>query len=145
MVDFNALLSKPAEEFRRPPSLPAGSYFGTITEYKFDQTREKQTPYVRFTFKNLEAGPDIDSDDLQGIDVAKRSMSTDFYITEDALFRLREFLESLGIPASGRTLTEMIPESVGMSVQLDIVAEMDRRDPEAPPRNNVRKVTGRKD
>ena len=51
MVDFSALLSKPADEIKRPPALPAGTYKGIIKTHKFDESSEKKTPYVRFDVK----------------------------------------------------------------------------------------------
>lgn len=142
MVDFSVLLSKPADDIKRPPALPAGTYKGKITTHRFDESSEKKTPYVRFDVKFTgEHLEDVDAADVEGIDIAKRTLSKDYYLTEDAIYRLKEMLESLGIPSAGRSIGEMIPEAVGCEVLMEISAKPDRREPDTI-RNNIEKMFG---
>lgn len=145
-VDFSTLLSKPADEVKRPPALPAGSYFGVIEKHAFDESREKKTPYVSYTVKLTgEYGDDVDAEGVEGIDIAKRTMRKDFYLTEDALWRLKEFIESCGVPSVGRSLGEIIPEVVNCRVLCEVSSQLDRRNPEDPPRNAIEKMVGATD
>lgn len=125
-VNFQALLSKPADEVKRPQAKPAGTYFGTISDYKFDESKKQKTPYVRFTVKNITPGEDVDQSALAGtpetgpIDLTKWSPNRDFYLTDDALYRLKDLLESCGIDTKGRSFAELIPELKGKPVQLSV-------------------------
>lgn len=121
MVDFKALLSKPAADVKRPPALPPGTYPGIIANYKFDESREKKTPFVRFGLKITGPGEDVDADALQGIDLGKREQRRDFFLTEDAQWRLTEFMTSCGIDLSGKSIGEAIPELVNCPVLIGII------------------------
>lgn len=125
-VNFNALLSKPADEVKRPVAKPAGTYLGTVKEYKFEESRQKKTPYCRFVVQNIMPGEDVDQAALQGtpesgpIDLSKWNPHRDFYLTDDSLYRLKDFLESCKIDTKGRTFGEMVPEVKGKSVMLTV-------------------------
>ncbi len=118
--DFRTLLSKPMDEIEKPKPLPAGTYYGTITDHKFDVSAQKRTPYVRFTVTLDSAGDNIDPSDLEGIDLAKKTQRKDYYLTEDALYRVKAMLESLGITTEGRALGECIPETRNARVMVEI-------------------------
>jgi hypothetical protein len=112
MPDFRTLLSKPADQIEKPKPLPAGTYNGVISKFEFGESRDKKTPYVRFHFALQSAGDDVlanYADQLAKIDLAKKQLRRDFYITDDALYRLKDFAESCGQSTSGRTLNEVIP------------------------------------
>lgn len=120
-VDYASLLSVPLDQIKRPPAKPAGTYIGVIESYKFDVSRQKKTPFVSFTISQLTPGPDVDQTLLEGIDLSKWKPSKDFYLTEDALWRLKEFIESFpDIDSTGRQLNEILPELKGQMVQLEI-------------------------
>lgn len=72
-VDFKTLLSKPLDEIKRPPALPAGTYHGIVQKYEFGESDKNKTPFVRFTFTIAMAGEDIDPSELEGIDLGKRT------------------------------------------------------------------------
>jgi len=57
---------------------------------------------------------------MEGVDLSKRAPRTDFYVTQDSLWRIKEFLASMGLDTDGRSLSEVIPEMVGGAVQLYI-------------------------
>jgi hypothetical protein len=136
-VDFSALLSTPMDDIKRPPPLPAGNYLGRVTKYEFLESTEKKTPFVRYSVSVESAGSDIDPADLTDIDLSKKQLRSDFYLTPDALYRLTEFLEGLGIEKTGRTLAEAIPEAIGISVAFTVTQRMNTRDPKSPPFNEI--------
>jgi hypothetical protein len=142
MPDFSSLLSKPVDDIKRPASLPAGTYFGTVKNFEVGESQEKKTPFVRFNFTLTHAGPDIDPADMAEVDLSKKQLRQDYYITPDAEYRLKEFLESMKIPSKGRTFQSMLPDAISQPVMLDVVQQLNQKDPTAPPYNNVRSCKG---
>jgi len=131
MVDFRSLLDKPAGEAEKPKPLPAGDYPATIMSWLTDNKNKKQTPYVRFTFKVNGLPEDASPEDFQRadgtpMDLSKLKFSRDYYLTDDALWRLDKLLEDLGIETSNRSYGETIPETVGMEVMIEIQQQMNQ-------------------
>lgn len=133
MPDFSVLLKKPAGEARRPPPLPAADFYGLIKGYEVGDQNRNKTPYVRFQLV-LQNWPDNLPDewsvsDADGgthtvtkadVDLSKRQMRKDFYFTDDALWRLDEFIKSCNIDVRGRDYDEVIPELVGQPVMIEV-------------------------
>jgi len=119
-VDFSKLLSKNMDEAERPKPLPPGTYHGRVTKHSLDASKEKKTPYVRFELQVVSAGDGIDPDALDGIDLSKKSLRKDFYLTPDADYRLKEFLKSCGIQTAGRSFAEALPEAINAPVLIDV-------------------------
>lgn len=119
-LDFSKLLSKPADDIEKPKPLPAGTYNGSVAKYEFAESKEKKTPFVRFMLSVSSAGPDIEPESIEGIDLSKKQLRRDFYLTDDAMYRLKEFLESLGISSPGRAIGEMIPEALNCGVIIEV-------------------------
>lgn len=118
MSDFNELLDTPADSVRVPVPLPAGEYRFRVDNYELDRSSQKQTPYVRYLLKPLEAGEDVDEDLLAECENwQNKTLRATFYLTENSTFMLKEFLEeACGIDVTGRTLKEVIPEAKGCEV-----------------------------
>ena len=127
-VDFAKLLSKPLDDVKKPPALPHGTYLGTITKYEFGDQNKNNTPYARFALKLTGAGPGVDESELEGVDITKREYRKDFYLTPDADWRLKAFIESLGISTAGRTFAETVPETIWQAVQVEIIQQNSQRD-----------------
>jgi hypothetical protein len=122
-VNFGALLQKPMDAVKRPTAKPPGTYFAKIKDYKFDESKKQKTPYVRFALTNVTAGPDVDASmlvDAEGapIDLSKWSPNKDYYLTDEALYRLKDLIESLDINTKGRQFSEVLPELKGLPVQI---------------------------
>jgi hypothetical protein len=146
-TNFSHLLDKPVDSVKRPPVKPAGTYYANIESFKFDESKNEKTPYVRFTFNNLQPGPDIHPDQLkdtdgEDIEFSKWKPWRDFYLTENALYRLREFLESLSIPTNGRSFNSTIPETRGLPVILTIVQTPSNKPGDDSIYNNVSDAKG---
>ncbi len=138
--DLNSLLSKPLDSFEAPKTIPAGTWKGVIGPYSYDKSARKKTDFVRYLLNITGPGDDIDEADLEGVEWDGKQLKKDFYLTPDALFRLTDFITSLGISISGRSVTEMIPEAVGIPV-LITVTEDDSEDGKTK-YNNVGLVVG---
>jgi hypothetical protein len=113
-------LSKPTDSIEKPKPLPAGTYNGVISKYEFGESKEKKTPYVRYHLTAHSAGEDVDPDSIEGIDLSKKSLRRDFYLTEDAMYRVKDFLDSVGVSTSGRSLGEVIPEAINAAVLISV-------------------------
>jgi hypothetical protein len=141
-VDFRQLLNRPTDDIKRPKPLPAGTYHGLVKSYEFGESAQKKTPYVRFALTLNSAGDDVDQEELAEIELSSKQLSTDFYLTDNSLYRLKEFLESVGVATEGRSLGECIPDSVNVSVIIDVTQDLNQKDPSAPPYNNVKSIKG---
>ncbi len=126
-VNFQDLLKKPMDSVKKPAAKPAGTYFGVIKEYKFDESAKKKTPYCRVILHNISAGPDVQIEDTATHTAAevtetigKWNPGVDYYLTDDAIYRLKELIESCKIPTQGRGFDESIPELRGMPVQFEV-------------------------
>lgn len=121
MANFTDILDKPATEIDRPKPLPIGSYIWQIQGLpRADKSKEKQTPFYEFSCKCTGALGDVDADQLQewatkadGTTRALTDFSTrlTFYITEDSLYRLQEFLEHCGVDGEGKTTREAVEDT----------------------------------
>lgn len=141
-VNFKDLLSTKLDDVKAPAALPEGTYHGTISSFEYGDNNKNKTPYVRFALKFHSASEDVDPKDLADIDLASRKLSTDFYLTPDARWRLKEFLVSLGLKTDGGSFDELIPEAVGGSVIAYVTQRFNPERPDDPPRNNIKSVKG---
>lgn len=117
MVDFSSLLNRAAGEAKKPVPLPDGDFPGVITKWEPGETRsEKKTPKVTFTIQFTGWPDDVSASDFPDVDLSKRPAQKDFWLTEESLFRLDEFLTQLGIDLTGRTYQETLPEAIGKPV-----------------------------
>ncbi len=137
-VNFENLLSQPTDEVEKPKPLPAGTYQFAIVEHIFDTSSKKGTPYVRFMLSPIAAGEDVDEDLLAGVNNWQaKKMKFDCFLTEDAIWRLKDFLENAGINTSGRTFAECVPEAMGAFVSGFVKHDINGEDTYA----NIDKVT----
>ncbi len=118
MVDLSTLLDKEVEKTERPKPIPVGTYRMMVGGHKFGESSKKKTPLVAFELSFVEALEDVDTEALAAVEEQKplgdRQIEEPFYMTESAMFRLKEFLEALGMSiAGGRTYSEVIPETRG--------------------------------
>jgi len=121
MVDLNTLLTKEVDKAERPKPIPVGTYSMLIGAHKFGESSKKKTPFVEFELSFIEAGADVDREALAEVEAQKplseRQHSATFYLTENAMFMLKEFLETVGLEiGAGRTFQDAIPETRGQRV-----------------------------
>jgi hypothetical protein len=69
----------------------------------------------------------VPEDALEGIDLSKLKPRDDFYLTEDAMFRLREFFEMVG--AVENSTRESIEACIGKQVVATFGHTQSQRDP----------------
>jgi len=129
MVDFSSLLKKPAGEAKKPEALAAGNYPGVIKSYELGDQNKNKTPYVRLAL-GLTGWPDGAEPQLDAkgepVDLSKRGLRRDYFLTDDALFRLDDLLRSCNIAVEGRSYEETLPELVGQPVIVEVQQYMNQ-------------------
>ncbi len=129
VVNIKALMDRPVESAKKPSLKPAGVYTGVIGSFKFDESSRKKTPFVRLSVKNCMPGDGItpeqliDPEDGTPMDLSRWNPYEDYYLTEDALYRVRELMESCQMKVAGRSFSETVPELVNQPVAFQYVHE----------------------
>ncbi len=116
----------------KPKPYPEGSYVALIAGIEYGETKsEKKTPYARLNLKLVQALSDVKPEELAAYgDIAGKSVRLDFYLTEDALFRLQDFiLEDMGLDMKGQTLDQALPQIINNQVGIHIKHTFDEKDP----------------
>lgn len=115
--NFGALLDRAPSEVERPKPMPEGQYLWVVSGLpRYDKSSKKQTEFVEFTLKAVQAGTDVDQDELAEMGgIADKTTKATFYLTEGSLWRLKEFLEHCGIE-EGDSLRAMIEETMNCQV-----------------------------
>jgi hypothetical protein len=130
--NFEHLLGKPAGIHKRPEALPAGDYPAVIKSHAVGDNNKNKTPYVRLAI-GLTGWPDSvdesdrftgEGDDRRPIDLSKKQFNIDFYLTDDAFWRLDEFISSCGIEPGGRSYLEILPELHGTAILAAIIQRL---------------------
>ncbi len=115
-TNFQELLNKRADSFEAPKQLPPGKYQVVVKNFNTGESTQKKTPYVEFIFQVvglLDVAPE-NSVEASAAVSSNAEVKTTFYLTEKSAYRLVEFLEKdLGMASQGRTLADMLPNSLG--------------------------------
>jgi hypothetical protein len=111
MGSFRELLKQATDQVERPKPLAAGHYLGEIKGHEFGQSRNKQTPYVRFILVPEQATADVNVAENDGIELSRRELRKDFYITPMALYRLSDMLDAVLGQETGRSFDDRIPDT----------------------------------
>tara|TARA_R110002153_G_scaffold274298_2_gene448206 strand:- start:27415 stop:27834 length:420 start_codon:yes stop_codon:yes gene_type:complete len=118
-------MSKAADEVEAPKATPPGTYVLAVLSTETGESQQKKTPFLRVHFSIVDAGEDVDADALEEAGgmakVATRKLRHEFYITDDALFRLKDFMTMCGFDLAGKTLGEIVPDLVGAQVKAALI------------------------
>lgn len=138
MPDFSQFLRKPAGEAKKPPVLPMGDYPGQIKSFELGDQNKNKTPYVRLHLGLTDWASGVEP--LPEVELSKRQFRRDFYLTDDALWRLDELIRSCGAHVEGQSYEESLPNLVGASVLIEVQQGMSEKNNELF--NQVGKVVG---
>lgn len=151
-VDFSKLGKTVLGELKPPPVPPAGTYYGTVLQWKWAESRwpakdgsgkpiqGTHEAQVHFTIKPTEFGEDIDEGEKAGVVLKDKIFVAEQACDTDAqVYYMQEFLASLGIPIAGKNLDQALPETLGTSVMFEVVHKTGERGTIA----NVRKLRAR--
>src|SRR5580693_8580985 len=99
MANISDILNRPAEDVEAPKPLPPGSYNCIVKGLpEQGESSKKKTPFLKFALQITSPREDVDEEALTEYgDVVGKQIDATYYITDDALFMLTDFLESLGI------------------------------------------------
>lgn len=97
--NFGSILDKQSSEIERPKPLPVGTYIAAVQGLpRIDKSSKKQTEFSEYTLKLLAAQDDVDADALTEMGgIANKTIKATYYHTDDAAWRLKKFLDDLGI------------------------------------------------
>ncbi len=135
-VDFAALLNVQVDSVERPKNFPSGYYDSVIAGHELGKSSQKETPFVRFLIKLIGPKEGVDEElfeEAGGMAALseRKSIFHTFYLTKDAMFRLREFLEDgVGLNCAGRNFDEVIPETTNAPVAVHIMHRAGQREGE---------------
>lgn len=130
MASFEEILSKPTSEIKAPQPFPAGHYHCMIEGLpEHGQSAKKQTDYLRFKYKIIQAQEDVDARAVVEQQVVGKHLTQDFYVTDNDVTQhiLREFLENtVGIdnPEGKMGIKEMLPLSQNQQIIVEVKHEM---------------------
>jgi hypothetical protein len=125
MANFSELLKKPAFEAKKPAALPVGDYTGIVTAKELGTVERTGNSYVRY-FVQLTEYPDGMDEADKTVDLSKRKLRRDFYLTDDALYRLDEFLRSCRVHGEGKMYEDLLDEVIGMIVIAQVKQYMNK-------------------
>jgi hypothetical protein len=146
-VNLAALLSTTADQAKRPVPFNDGTYYGVIKGFQMVESDKKKTPGVEYDVELTHAAEGVDlvgyDEDGQTVQLNPAGVHkrTTFWITENSLFMLKDFIKSCGIEVENRTFQELIPQVVGQPVICSITKSPSNR-PEGGFYNNLEKVVG---
>lgn len=128
MPVFSDLLKRPSGDGKRPSATPVGTYPGVVRKWESGEglpydKGDVKTPYVRFYLGLTGLPEDADPTDYEGVDVTKRQFRKEFELTDERIYQLDEFLASAGL-SLGRAYEEILPESVGAPISVEIKQRM---------------------
>jgi hypothetical protein len=121
--DFSSILSKSASAIEEPKPLPVGTYICVVNAApELTKIGQKETPAAVFQLRPIRPMDDVDSSALaEAGNWQERNIRHTLYLTEEALYRLKEFLGHLGLDVEGdASLGELISGSPGRQVAVSI-------------------------
>ena len=101
--NFAGILDLPMNEIKEPALIPTGTYRAMLGQFKIDVAKnENQTPFCEYPVTLISPEGDVDETefaDFGGIaKLAKVKQRLTLYLTEDSLFRAKEFVaNTLGL------------------------------------------------
>lgn len=121
--NFTSILDRPASSIEKPKPWPVGTYTAVVTGLpRQDKSAKKQTPFVEFTLKPLQAEEDVDQEALEAMGgLGEKTIRNTYYTTEDATWRLIKFLEDCGLEAEeDESIRQLLDKTPGCQVKINI-------------------------
>lgn len=142
-----ALLSADAGSVKRPVPFNDGTYYGAVKGFQFVESDKKKTPGVEYEVELTHAaeGTDLTGYDEDGevvtLNPAGKRYKSTFWLTDNSLFMLKDFIKSCGIEVEGRSFQELIPQVIGQPVICSITKSPSKREGGGF-YNNLEKIVG---
>jgi hypothetical protein len=120
-TNFEDILNTPFDEIERPKPLPPGTYLVTVTSFRRDVSSKAQTPFIEYTLQPNQAGEDVDEAELEAMGgIGTRTFRYTCYLTEGALWRLKDFLIACGLVLKGKNPNNTMEEAVGCQLTVHV-------------------------
>jgi len=122
MPNFSDILDKPASGDTRPPPIPVGTYLAIVRGLpEYFESAKKKTPGARFTLELLQAGEDVDPDELEAMGgIQNKTLRHDIWLTDESLWRGREFCEHCGVDVENLSRGQAFEACNGAQVMVEI-------------------------
>ena len=117
-ANFGSILDVDPDLILPPKLLPVGTYLCLVQGLpRLDKSSKKQTEFVEFTLKVLEAYKDVDADELEEIGgIVDKTIKATYYLTPDSTIFLKNFLfNDLGLENEG-SLRPSLEKAMGNEV-----------------------------
>ena len=116
-ADFRSILSHKVGAIEKPKPLPIGTYAANVDAWEAVEVGQKKTPSIKFTFKLTAPQEDVDMDQLEEVGgmpaVLRRKVNTNYWLTDDAMFRLRQFIEDIcKVDIGDRSIGATLPDTI---------------------------------
>jgi hypothetical protein len=136
--DFKVLLNKPLDSFERPPSIPAGTYFGVLGAYQVGKSRFGTDRGTVIHIPVILTGPteDVPVDELDESLLPKMKLKQEFTLD----YKFNDFLEALGHNTAGKGADEFLHLLEGSEVLVTVSQTPGKN--EKDKFNNVRRIVG---
>lgn len=133
MTNMSDVLDRMSRDIKQLDPLPVGTYIARVKEQPtLNPVGAKQTPAVNFVLTGFVPLQDVDHDALAKCgDILDKEMTYNLFTTEAAAWRLKKFLDHLGIEEGDKTLKERLAEAPGRQVTISITHTMSK-DPNKP-------------
>lgn len=126
MVNFAEILNTKADTIKKPEALPAGNYKVFVQSFEEGRVSSKGNPSLKIVMKVLEPISVADEEALSKIEnLSERKVTHTMYLTEDSLWRLKEFLENAGINIEGRNLGDCVQDLVNAEIGVQLEQRVD--------------------
>jgi hypothetical protein len=114
-ANFTDILNTPMSDIAKPKPRPVGTYVGVVTKApEIKKIGQKETLAAIFDVKVISPGPDIDASELAAAGgIGERHLRVTQFLTEDALWRLKNFLLALGLEDDGSSIGKLLAETPG--------------------------------
>lgn len=123
MVDFSKYMRQTAGQAKKPPTLEIGDYPAVVRSYELGESKQNKTPFVRVNL-TLTGWPE-GAEPQAGVDLGKRQQRKDYYLTDDALWRLDDFLRSCGIDLGTESAPRAYEETLAELSGKDVIATVE--------------------
>jgi hypothetical protein len=124
---FSDILKTRASDVERPEAMPVGDYVVVITgQPRQDKSAKKQTPFVEFSYKVLEAMESVDEEALDTWLTNKKGekkklseviIKDTYYLTDNSLWRLTDMLKACGVAEADENGEIISDKSLGQLIE----------------------------
>lgn len=120
--NFGSILDRKPSSIEKPKTLPVGTYLCIVQGMPRQDKAKTGTMFLEYTLKYMQATDDVDQEDLQAAltradgttkKLQEMTIKLKFFITEDAAYRLTDFLEHCGLNEEDFESTRQMSEAAG--------------------------------